>query len=129
MLEGNKLLLTKELSDKKWSLPGGYAEINYSPSETAEKEVFEETGIKVKTNRLLAVIDTNKHNFPPLEFHFYKIVFLCDMTGGQLRGSDETEKAYFFDFNELPELSVKRNTYELIELLKQLIDSNQTYTD
>jgi ADP-ribose pyrophosphatase YjhB (NUDIX family) len=129
VLKDSKVLLTKEQSDNKWSLPGGYADVNYSPSEIAEKEVFEETGLKVKTNRILAIVDTNKHNFPPLEFHFYKIVILCDLIDGELRGSDETEETRFFDFDKLPELSVKRNTNELIDLIKLRIDNEQTYTD
>ncbi|TAJ15677.1 NUDIX domain-containing protein [Marinilabiliaceae bacterium JC017] len=129
VVEKGRLLLTKENSDNKWSLPGGYADINYSPSEIAEKEVFEETGLKVKTNRILAIIDTNKHSFPPLEYHFYKIVILCDLIEGELRGSDETEESDFFDFNNLPELSLKRNTYELIDLIKQGIEHRETYID
>ena len=129
VLKENKILLTKERSDNKWSMPGGYADINYSPSKIAEKEVLEETGLIVKTNRILAIIDTNKHNFPPLEFHFYKIVILCDMIGGELRGSDETEETRFFDFNDLPELSIKRNTNDLLDLVRQQLTIDLTYTD
>ncbi|MFA8434467.1 MAG: NUDIX hydrolase [Marinifilaceae bacterium] len=129
VLQGNKILLTKENSDNRWSLPGGYADVNYSPSEIAEKEVYEETGLNVKANRILAIVDTNKHNFPPLEYHFYKIVILCDLIDGSLRGSDETEESRFFDFNELPELSIKRNTYELLELIQLRIENRETYTD
>ncbi|TLX73741.1 NUDIX hydrolase [Labilibacter sediminis] len=129
VLKENMILLTKELSDNKWSLPGGYADINYSPSEIAEKEVLEETGLNVKTNRILAIVDTNKHNFPPLEFHFYKIVVLCDLVGGTLRGSDETEEARFFDFDNLPELSEKRNTYELIDLIRLRLNNEEPYID
>ncbi len=101
----DKILLTRERADGKWSLPGGYADINYSPSAVAEKEVFEETGLRVTANRILAVLDTDKHNFPPMEYHFYKIVILCDLLGGELRDSEETEAAGFFDFDNLPELS------------------------
>jgi len=129
VIKNNMILLTKELSDNKWSLPGGYADVNYSPSEIAEKEVFEETGLIVKTNRILAIIDTNKHNFPPLEYHFYKIVYLCNLIGGKLSGSDETSETDFFDFDKLPELSIKRNTYELLKLIKTQLDENLTYTD
>jgi len=129
VLSDNNILLTKENSDNKWSLPGGYADVNYSPSEIAEKEVFEETGLIVKANRILAIIDTNKHNFPPLEYHFYKIVILCDFVDGNLRGSNETEESKFFDFTNLPELSIKRNTYELLNLIKLRIEKKETYTD
>jgi len=129
VLRDDQILLTKECSDRRWSLPGGYADINYSPGEMAEKEVLEETGLQVTANRILAIVDTNKHNFPPLEYHFYKIVVLCDLMAGELRGSNETEVSEFFDFDDLPELSVNRNTYELFDIIKQSIKSKETYTD
>lgn len=129
VINDNKILLTKEKSDSKWSLPGGYADVNYSPSEIAVKEVFEETGLNVKVNRIIAIIDTNKHNFPTLEYHFYKIIILCDLIDGNLRGSDETEESSFFNFNNLPELSLKRNSNELIDLIKLKLKNITTYTD
>lgn len=129
VLRDGQILLTKERSDGRWSLPGGYADINYSPGEMAEKEVLEETGLQVKADRILAIVDTNKHNFPPLEYHFYKIVIVCDIMDGELRGSNETEASEFFDFDNLPELSVNRNTYELIDLIQQNIANKETYTD
>jgi len=124
-----RILLVKERSDGRWSLPGGFADINYSPKEVAVKEVAEETGLEVKATRLLAVIDTDRHNFPPLEFHYYKIIILCDLIGGELRGSCETEEAQFFDPDDLPELSEKRNTPELFELIREQLKTTNTYLD
>ena len=66
VIRDNKILLARERSDGGFSLPGGFADINNSPSEVAVKEVREETGLEVRTTRLLAVIDTDRHNFPPL---------------------------------------------------------------
>lgn len=129
VLRDDKILLTKERVDGKWSLPGGYADINYSPSAVAEKEVFEETGLRVAASRILAVLDTDKHNFPPMEYHFYKIVILCDLLGGELRDSEETEEAGFFDFDNLPELSEPRNNREMIDLIRRQIGMVTTYTD
>lgn len=124
-----KLLMAKELSDGCWSMPGGYADINYSPTQVAVKEVWEETGLDVEAVRVLAIIDTNHHGFPPLEYHFYKIVVLCRLTGGTLRGSNETSEAGFFEFDMLPPLSIKRNTPQLISLSKKLFDSGTTHID
>jgi len=124
-----RILLVKERSDGRWSLPGGFADINYSPKEVAVKEVAEETGLEVKATRLLAVIDTDRHNFPPLEFHYYKIIILCDLIGGELRGSCETEEAQFFDPDDLPELSEKRNTPELFALIREQLKTTNTYLD
>ncbi|HNX67556.1 MAG TPA: NUDIX hydrolase N-terminal domain-containing protein, partial [Bacteroidales bacterium] len=79
VLKEGKILLSRERSDGRFSIPGGFADINYSPSQVAVKEVMEETGLNVRVNRLLAIVDTDRHNFPPLEFHYYKLVILCDL--------------------------------------------------
>jgi ADP-ribose pyrophosphatase YjhB (NUDIX family) len=129
VLKDKRILLVRERSDNRWSMPGGFADINYSPAEVAVKEVAEEAGLEVKVNRLLAVVDTDRHNFPPLEFHYYKLIILCDLIGGELRGSDETEEARFFDPDDLPELSEKRNTPELFALIKELLNNNSTFLD
>ena len=44
---GKKILLVKESIDNKWSLPGGWADIGYSPREVIVKEFKEETGLDV----------------------------------------------------------------------------------
>ncbi len=129
VIKDNKVLLARERSDGGYSLPGGFADINYSPAEVAVKEVREETGLEVRVSRVLAVIDTDRHNFPPLEYHYYKIVLLCDLTGGELTDSNETTEAGFFDFEELPELSEKRNTRQLFDLIRRQLATELTYYD
>jgi len=129
VIKDNKILLARERSDGGFSLPGGFADINNSPSEVAVKEVREETGLEVRTSRVLAVIDTDRHNFPPLEYHYYKIVFLCDLIGGELCDSNETTEAGFFDFDHLPQLSEKRNTCQLFDLIRRQLNTSLTYYD
>jgi ADP-ribose pyrophosphatase YjhB (NUDIX family) len=129
VIKDNKILLARERSDGGFSLPGGFADINNSPSEVAVKEVREETGLEVRTSRLLAVIDTDRHNFPPLEYHYYKLVFLCDLIGGELCDSDETTEAGFFDLDNLPQLSEKRNTCQLFDLIRRQLNTSLTYYD
>jgi ADP-ribose pyrophosphatase YjhB (NUDIX family) len=129
VLKDDKILLSRERSDGRFSIPGGFADINYSPSQVAIKEVLEETGLNVRVNRLLAIIDTDRHNFPPLEFHYYKLVILCDLIGGELRDNEETTDAGFFNFNSLPELSLQRNTPELFDLIRRQIEEGSMYLD
>jgi ADP-ribose pyrophosphatase YjhB (NUDIX family) len=129
VIKDGKLLLTRERSDGRYSMPGGFADINYSPASVAVKEVLEETGLNVRAVRILAVTDTDRHNFPPLEYHYYKIVILCDLLGGELKDSNETSDAGFFDFDNLPELSEKRNSRRFINLIRKQIDNNTTYLD
>ncbi len=109
VLDSEKVLLTQELSDGKWTLPGGWSDINCSPAESVEKEVREETGLEVKAHRLLGLCDKQKHDYPPQIPHAYKAFFHCLKTGGQLiKGTLETSDAEFFDLDNLPELSPDR---------------------
>lgn len=129
VLKEGKILMVRERIDGRYSMPGGFADINYSPSEVAVKEVREETGLNVRFNRVLAIADTDRHGFPPLPYHFYKIVILCDLVDGVLRDSIETSEAGFFDFDNLPELSVERNTPSFLEMIRKQLESPDTYAD
>jgi len=110
-----KILLVKEKVDGKWTVPGGWADVGSSPSENAEREVFEESGYKVKARKVLAVYDRNKQGHTPFIFHLYKIFFLCEIIGGESKTSFETDDVGFFGLDELPELSTGRVTRKQIE--------------
>ena len=117
VINGGKLLLVKEAADGKWSLPGGWADVGYTPKEVAEKEVREETGLEVRAGRLLAVFDKKMHDHPPYLEYSYKICILCEYLQGELRGSVETTEVGFFLPNALPDLSTERITAKQIEYL------------
>jgi ADP-ribose pyrophosphatase YjhB (NUDIX family) len=129
VIKDGKILLARERCDGKYSIPGGFADINFSPSEVAVKEVLEETGLEVRYNRVLAIVDSDKHDFPPLQYHYYKIVILCDLVGGTLSDSVETTDAGFFDFDKLPPLSEMRNTLQFFDIIRRQLDILETYSD
>ena len=111
-----RILLVKERSDGRWALPGGWADVGESPSESVEREVWEESGFQVKAKRLAAVYDRSKHPHKPLmHYHIYKLFFLCEITGGQATTSSETEQVEFFEKEDLPELSITKVLPEQIE--------------
>ena len=105
------ILLVKEREDGGWTLPGGWADVNESPREAVEREVFEESGYRVQATKLLALFDRAKHpHWPPFPFHIYKVFILCDLVGGDPAASNETEAVGFIRENEIPELSIARTT-------------------
>lgn len=103
-----KLLLVREREDGGWTLPGGWADVGLSPAECVEKEAREESGLLVKARKLLAVWDRNKHPHPPHPFHIYKMVFLCEITGGAPAAGPETSDVAFFAEDGIPPLSLAR---------------------
>lgn len=109
-----RILLVRELMDGgRWTLPGGWADVNDQPSEAVEREVWEESGYRVKATKLLAVYDRRLHGHrPPHPFGIYKLFFRCQLLGGAPKRSIETEDARFFAEDEIPDLSMARTTPE-----------------
>lgn len=110
-----RILLVRERSDRLWTLPGGWADVNESPAEAIEREVWEESGYRAKAIKLLALWDRSRHEHPPHAFYIYKIVFLCELVEGEraddAQGSNlETDGAGFFAEEALPPLSLGRVT-------------------
>jgi ADP-ribose pyrophosphatase YjhB (NUDIX family) len=105
-----KILLVREVVDGLWTMPGGWADINDSPRESVEREMWEESGFRGKATKLAAVYDRAKHpHEPPHPFHVYKMFFLCEITGGEATTSKETLEVGFFAPTALPPLSIARN--------------------
>lgn len=117
IFKDDKILMVRENTDGNWALPGGWADIGYTPSEVAVKEVKEESGFNVKPIRVIAVADKKCHPHPPSVFHVYKIFIQCEIIGGQPVKGIETSEVKFFAENELPPLSIARNTQSQIEMV------------
>ena len=106
-----RMLLVRERSDGKWTLPGGWADVGASPAENVVREISEEAGFQTRATKLLAVYDRSRHGHPPMLYSVYKLFFLCEITGGEAaNGTTETDGVAFFARGELPPLSTGRVT-------------------
>ncbi|MEI3607156.1 NUDIX hydrolase [Pseudogracilibacillus sp. SE30717A] len=112
----NKILMVRENTDGNWSLPGGWGDIGLTPSEVAIKETKEESGFDVKAIKLLGILDKKCHPHPPSPYHVYKMFIQCEIIGGQAKEGIETDAVEFFSENNLPSLSIARNTESQIKL-------------
>ncbi|MDR1335426.1 MAG: NUDIX hydrolase N-terminal domain-containing protein [Tannerella sp.] len=115
-----EILLVKEKMDGRWSLPGGWSDVGYTPTEVAVKEAKEETGLDVRVVRLLAVFDKRCYNHPASPFYVYKFCFLCEITGGNGELTFDILDKGFFAPDHLPPLSRDRILPEQIALLDKL---------
>lgn len=129
--DDKKILLVKESIDGKWSLPGGWADVGYSPKETIVKEFKEETGLNVIPERLLAVFDKRMHPHPPQPFYVYKMVFYCKLMSLEITKGFDVLDVQYFDIHDLPELSQDRILESQIRLLAAKIfeNDNEVYAD
>jgi ADP-ribose pyrophosphatase YjhB (NUDIX family) len=97
-----EILLVQRADSLIWLYPTGWADIGYSPSEIAVKEVAEETGIECEPVRLLSVMDGQRLGFT--RFGMYMLLFYCRATGGELRPHPlETAAVGWFGEDDLPE--------------------------
>ncbi|GAB6112018.1 NUDIX hydrolase [Desulfomicrobium salsuginis] len=123
VVQDGRILLVRETADGKWAMPGGWADVGDRPSETAERETREESGFEVCAKKLVGAFDANRGAKASMFFHAVKLVFLCELLGGDARGSMETLEVAFFDFDDLPPLSEQRtNRRHLDEVRAHLRD-------
>jgi ADP-ribose pyrophosphatase YjhB (NUDIX family) len=112
----NKILLVHEKVDGKWSLPGGWADVNSSVRDSAVRECFEEAGAVVKPKRIVAIHLGNRHNNHNFPFTIYKIFVECELVEYRFEENTETLGSDFFSTDNLPQLSTERNTLEQINM-------------
>jgi ADP-ribose pyrophosphatase YjhB (NUDIX family) len=112
----NKILMVKEKIDGAWSLPGGWADVNSSVSESAVRECLEEAGAKVRPKRIVAIHVANRHCEFLYPCTIYKVIVECELIESNFVSNTETLEADFFPIDSLPRLSTERNTRSQIEL-------------
>ena len=119
-----KILLVRE-NNGKWSLPGGWCDVNVSVGENAVKEVSEEAGLDVTADRIIAVLDRAKHNLPVYPYGVCKIFVRCSVIGGSFKENTETTGFDWFDEENLPELAEEKNNAEQIKMCFEIYRNPQ----
>lgn len=123
----NEILMVKEKADGRWTLPGGWADVGFTASESVVKEVKEETGLTVKATQLLAVFDKKNHPHPPQPYYVYKFVFLCEVIGEvKFHQAFDILDISFHNIHELPQLSEDRILKSQIDTLFQHYEKGQS---
>ena len=101
VFRNGKLLLVREKMDGGWTMPGGWADVGDAPAAGAEREVWEESGFRVQATKLVGVYDANR--IEPMQlYHAVKLVFLCEIIGGEATPSSETTEVAFFAEDQIP---------------------------
>lgn len=115
-----KVLLVRERGEL-WNLPGGWCDENQTVRANTEKELWEESGIRGRATRLVAVQDRNLRNYPPHILNMTNHLVLCEPVGeiGPFQPNLETQERGFFELDHLPPLDTRRTTEEQIRLCWQ----------
>jgi 8-oxo-dGTP pyrophosphatase MutT (NUDIX family) len=120
-----RVLLTQRTDNGLWCLPGGKMESGETLEECCQREVFEETGLEVRTKRLIGIYsnrdqlivyrDGNKVQIAVLSFE-------AEIIGGELGLSDETTAFGYFSLDEIESMPMHgRHKERVIDALKNEI--------
>jgi ADP-ribose pyrophosphatase YjhB (NUDIX family) len=102
---GGRILLTRRAHDPGrglWGLPAGYMEWDERVEDAAVRETLEETGLRVRLERLVGV-----YSYPARGTVL--VVYAASIEGGELCASDESEAVEFFAPDDLPPLAFDEN--------------------
>lgn len=111
VIENGRILLVQEATGK-WALPGGWVEQDLSVYENAVKETREEAGLDVEPERLVAVIDRDRHNEILFPRKIIMVFVLCRRLGGVFAENSETVRSGWFPLDALPSPLAKTKTTE-----------------
>lgn len=112
IFKDNRILLVREKKTQEWSLPGGWNDYD----QTTAKNCVKEAGRIVEPIKIIAVQDRNHHNKPVIATNITKIFYLCKEISGKFTQNDETDACDYFNLDNLPKLSLGRNTKEQIAM-------------
>lgn len=103
-----ELLLHQRSDNGHWALPGGQVELGESVEQAVIREVWEETGFRVRVERLVGVYSDPAHyviaRYPNGDLvHYVNLCFRCHILGGTLQKSDESFEVGFFPPDALPD--------------------------
>ena len=102
VVKENKILLVKRAHPPKvgwWCIPAGFMEWHEHPSQTATRELKEETGLQIEIESLFEIYtgqDDPRSNS-------VLILYLGKVVGGELRAADDALEVAYFSFDNLPE--------------------------
>ncbi len=109
--EGRILMVRETADDHRWTLPGGWADVNQTAAQSAVREVFEESGYHVRPIKLAAAWDKASQGLTLGPFSTTTLFFVCELVGGEATTSLETSGSAWFTEDTIPtNLSERRNS-------------------
>ena len=116
----DQILLIRRKDNGAWTMPAGAADIGETWSNTAQRELQEETSVPGKVKRLLAIFDMRIFREPPRPLVFACFLVEPDQDVKPKR-MPETLDARYFPFDDLPPISPNSTVHTAIDLYRERI--------
>ncbi len=101
----------KAPSDGKWAIPGGSVELGETLQQAAEREILEETGIRIRAAEPVYTFDfIERDKRGAIRFHYVIIDLAAEYLGGKIKPGDDADQAAWVPFTELSDLDMNTTT-------------------
>lgn len=119
VIRGQRVLLVrrgKAPSRGQWAIPGGRVELGETLQKAVEREVLEETGVRVQAGEICHVFDVvRRDDAGRVRFHYVIVDLMAEYVSGEPQAADDASEAGWLAPDELRDLTVNRNTRELLK--------------
>ena len=106
----------KEPNKGQWSIPGGRQMIGETAAEAAQRELLEETGVKVDQLLLVDVVDAIIPDVEgKIKYHYTLVDYMGQWLSGESRPGDDAQEVRWVSLNELSSYSLPEETMNIIK--------------
>jgi 8-oxo-dGTP diphosphatase len=99
-----------------WSLPGGLVESGETLEEAVQREILEETGLRIRPMALFEIFERIMRDAAGrAEYHYVLHDYVCKVVGGELRPGDDVAKVMWTTRDKLNGLRLTEGTLAVIE--------------
>jgi len=115
--EGRVLLVRRGVPPNEglWAIPGGGLKLGETLRAAAEREILEETGIRVRASEIVYLGDlVHRDEEGRVRFHYVVVDFAADDLGGEVRGNDDALDARWVSPEEFGKLAATKTTRALL---------------
>nr|WP_319513561.1 NUDIX hydrolase [uncultured Cohaesibacter sp.] len=106
VVKGRHILLVRRANPPdagKWGVPGGKVEFGETLEMAAQRELFEETGIRARADRILTTLESfSRDQSKRLQFHYVMVAVLCEWQEGEPVAGDDALEAEWYHADDLP---------------------------
>jgi len=127
VVKDGKVLLVKRgaaPSQNLWAVPGGLLELGETLQEAAERETFEETGVRIRAGRPVYAFDfMERDQAGRLRFHYVIVDLEAAYLDGEIRAADDALDARWMSAEDCSKWPVSKNTLKILKALNVFASS------